>query len=287
MLRLGRRLCRCNGISIGNSSIGNSGRISGSSGSSSSSSSTNSRIGRSSYRSSSSSSSSSSGSPCNSNSNSSGGGGGGSRTRGPVTFASLAITAAAGVGLLTYYQLEKEKKISQVASEVVSTGKAALGGPWVLVNQDGVPKTDACFRGQYMLLYFGFTYCPDICPSELVKIGKVMDELKAKKITNIKPVFISVDPARDTVGQMKFYAKDFHPAFEFLTGTKDQVAAATRAFRVYFSKANEQADDEEDYLVDHSIVFYFLAPDGTFLEFFTQRAQIGDIVDKIAGHVKK
>lgn len=175
-----------------------------------------------------------------------------------------------------------------VASEVVSTGKAALGGPWVLVNEDGVPKTDACYRGQYTLLYFGFTYCPDICPSELVKIGRVMDELaKTKKISNIKPLFISVDPARDTVGQLKFYGKDFHPAFEYLTGTKEQIAAATRAFRVYFSKANEREDDDEDYLVDHSIVFYFLGPDGTFLEFFTQRSQIGDIVDKIAKHIKQ
>lgn len=205
-----------------------------------------------------------------------------------MTFASLAITAAAGAGLLTYYQLEKEKKINMVASEVVSTGKAALGGPWVLVNEDGVPKTDACYRGQYTLLYFGFTYCPDICPSELVKIGRVMDELaKTKKISNIKPLFISVDPARDTVGQLKFYGKDFHPAFEYLTGTKEQIAAATRAFRVYFSKANEREDDDEDYLVDHSIVFYFLGPDGTFLEFFTQRSQIGDIVDKIAKHIKQ
>ena len=208
------------------------------------------------------------------------------RGKGPVTFASLAVIAVAGAGLLTYYQLEKEKKINKVASEVVSTGKAAIGGPWVLVNQDGFPKTDASYHGQYVLLYFGFSYCPDICPSELVKIGKVIDELaNSKKIKNVKPIFISVDPPRDTVGQLKYYGKDFHPSFEYLTGTKDQVAAATRSFRVYFSKANENLDDDEDYLVDHSIVFYLLSPDGTFLEFFTQRAQIGDVVEKIASHV--
>ena len=132
-----------------------------------------------------------------------------SRGKGPVTFASLAVIAVAGAGLLTYYQLEKEKKINKVASEVVSTGKAAIGGPWVLVNQDGIPKNDASFHGQYVLLYFGFTYCPDICPSELVKIGKVIDELaSSKKIKNVKPIFISVDPPRDTVGQLKFYGKD-------------------------------------------------------------------------------
>ena len=212
----------------------------------------------------------------------------GKRRSGPVTFASLAVIAVAGAGLLTYYQLEKEKKINKVASEVVSTGKAAIGGPWILVNQDGIPKTDASYHGQYVLLYFGFSYCPDICPSELVKIGKVIDELaNSKKIKNVKPIFISVDPPRDTVGQLKYYGKDFHPNFEYLTGTKDQVAAATRSFRVYFSKANENLDDDEDYLVDHSIVFYLLSPDGTFLEFFTQRAQIGDVVEKIASHVLK
>jgi SCO1/SenC len=97
--------------------------------------------------------------------------------RGPITFASLAFALVAGAGVLTYYELEKEKKVLRVASEIVTTGKPALGGPWVLVDQDGIPRTDASYKGEFALLYFGFTYCPDICPSELVKVGKIIDGL--------------------------------------------------------------------------------------------------------------
>jgi protein SCO1/2 len=97
--------------------------------------------------------------------------------RGPITFASLAVTCAMGLGITTYYQLEKEKKVQQVASAITTTGKPALGGPWVLIDSDGIPKTDASYKGEFALYYFGFTFCPDICPSELVKVGKIIDEL--------------------------------------------------------------------------------------------------------------
>ncbi len=100
-----------------------------------------------------------------------------SQARGPVTFLSLGITAVIGGAILVYYNIEKETKIKRTTTEVVTTGKAALGGPFVLVDQDGRTVTDASFKGRYSLLYFGFTYCPDICPSELVKIGKIMDML--------------------------------------------------------------------------------------------------------------
>ena len=117
----------------------------------------------------------------------------------------------------------------------------------MLVNQDGETVTDAHYNKGYSLLYFGFTYCPDICPNELVKIGKIVDDLnKRHKIdtsttdgmqnTVLKPVFISVDPPRDTIGQMKHYAKDFHSSIDWLTGTTEQIATISKAFRVYFSK---------------------------------------------------
>ncbi len=207
------------------------------------------------------------------------------QARGPITFLSLALAAIAAGGTLIYYKTEKEAKTKRVASVVKTTGKAALGGPWVLVDQDGVPRTDASYKGQYQLLYFGFTFCPDICPSELVKIGKVLDALESKGVT-LTPLFISVDPARDTVGQLKNYSQDFHPRFQFLTGTPEQLKKAAKAYRVYFSKANENASDDEDYLVDHSIVFYLLNPQGEFLDFYTQRMQVGDIVERALATVK-
>lgn len=99
------------------------------------------------------------------------------QARGPVTFLSLGLTAVVGGALLSYYNMEKERSTKKVASTVTVTGKAALGGPWVLVDQDGKNVTDATYKGQYTLLYFGFSYCPDICPSELVKIGNIVDLL--------------------------------------------------------------------------------------------------------------
>ena len=210
--------------------------------------------------------------------------------RGPVTYATLTLMALAAGGITFYYQLEKEKKAQRVASDTVTTGKAALGGPWVLVDHDGIPRTDASYRGKFTLLYFGFSYCPDICPSELVKIGKVMDEmtkLNKGRSCPIQTLFISVDPLRDTVGQLKHYSQDFHPEIRYLTGTKEQIAKATKSYRVYFSKANENVDDADDYLVDHSIVFYLLSPEGEFLDFFTQRTQVLDIVEKISLRMKE
>jgi hypothetical protein len=102
-----------------------------------------------------------------------------SRTRGPVSFYSLGLMMITAGGIVANYNIEKERKTKTLARNVKTTGKAALGGPWVLVDQDGVPRTDASYRGKFTLLYFGFTFCPDICPSELVKVGHIMKEIGA------------------------------------------------------------------------------------------------------------
>ena len=209
--------------------------------------------------------------------------------KGPVTFASLAALVVVGGVVLMYYNVEKEKKLSTLSgTSVAQIGKPALGGPWVLVDMHGNPKTDASFHGKFVLLYFGFTYCPDICPSELVKVGKIVDLTNKRNVTpSLEPVFISVDPRRDTVGQLRHYSADFHPSIQFFTGTPEQVAAVTKAYRVYFSKVDEDVNDEDDYIVDHSIVLYLIGPDGKFLDFFTQKMQVNDIVDKIEGYSKQ
>ncbi|KUF95758.1 hypothetical protein AM588_10006846 [Phytophthora nicotianae] len=95
-----------------------------------------------------------------------------------------------------------------------------------------------------------------------------------------------LDPKRDTIAQMQAYKADFHPKFKMLTGTRDQVADITKAYRVYFSKADENEDDDDDYLVDHSIVMYLVGPDGEFLDFFTQAARVDDIAAKIKTYFK-
>ncbi|EWM26726.1 sco1 family protein [Nannochloropsis gaditana] len=130
----------------------------------------------------------------------------------PVTWVGLAIMAVTGTGLAYFYQVEKERMQQQALGKVTSYGKPALGGPWTLVDFTGRPVTDADFRGEFLLLYFGFTHCPDICPSELVKVGKILDSLdREPNLPVVRPVFISVDPDRDNVGQLRHYAQGALP----------------------------------------------------------------------------
>jgi protein SCO1 len=221
--------------------------------------------------------------------------------QGPVSWASFTLCMVVCGGALTYFEIQKDKKMQEQTTKVETTGKAAIGGEWTLVKSDGTPVSDASYKGQFSLLYFGFTYCPDICPNELVKIGKIVEELNAglrsaglasemdtdPRKYSLKPVFISVDPARDSLSQLGHYGKDFHASIDWLTGTVDQIADITRAFRVYFSKANQHEDDEEDYLLDHSIVLYLMAPDGSFVEFYTQRMLVSDIVQKMQKQMRE
>jgi protein SCO1/2 len=165
---------------------------------------------------------------------------------------------------------------------IYSAGKPAIGGPWSLVDLEGNLVTDASFKGKWLLLYFGFARCPDICPSEMLKMARVIDKLKethpdiAKQIV---PVFVSVDPARDSLSALKEYAKDFHPDYVFLTGSPTQVEQMAKKYRVYVSKADETEDG--DYLVDHSIVVYFHDDKGELSDCFTQSMRPNDISEKI------
>lgn len=115
--------------------------------------------------------------------------------RGPISFVSLGLMVVVGAGVVTYFNHEKEKKTKAVSGNVQSVGKPALGGPWVLVDHNGVPRTDASYLGKFTLLYFGFTYCPDICPSELVKVGKIMNALGelTKPISNSSSFSAALD----------------------------------------------------------------------------------------------
>jgi protein SCO1 len=163
-----------------------------------------------------------------------------------------------------------------------SAGKPAIGGPWSLVDLDGNLVTDVSFHGRWLLLYFGFARCPDICPSEMLKIARVIDQLKQshpKLAAKLVPVFVSVDPARDSLSALREYAKDFHPDYVFLTGSPVQVQQMAKKYRVYVSKADETEDG--DYLVDHSIVVYFHDDRGELSDCFTQSMRPKDIAEKI------
>ena len=134
-----------------------------------------------------------------------------------------------------------------------------LGGPFRLTDHTGRTVTEADFAGRFMLLYFGYTYCPDVCPTELGTIAAAMD-LLGEQGERIVPVFASVDPERDTPEGLADYVSRFHPRMVGLTGTPEQVAAAARAYRVYYAKVNRP--DMSQYLMDHSSFIYLVGPDG-------------------------
>jgi protein SCO1/2 len=141
----------------------------------------------------------------------------------------------------------------------------ALGGPFTLVDHTGRTVTDRDFAGRPMLLYFGFTYCPDVCPTELGTIAAALDAMgpAGERVT---PVLVTIDPERDTPAALADYVSRFHPRMIGLTGSAEQIAQAARAYRVYYAKVRPR--DSTDYLMDHSSFIYFVGPDGRVRSLF-------------------
>jgi protein SCO1/2 len=140
-----------------------------------------------------------------------------------------------------------------------------IGGPFDLTDQHGKPVSDKTFRGRYMLIYFGYGYCPDVCPTELANMAAALDAL-GEKAKDVQPLFITVDPERDTPEFLADYVANFHPRLIGLTGTPDQIKAAAKAYKVYYAKAKKPGD--ADYLMDHTSFVYLMGPDGRFLSLF-------------------
>jgi cytochrome oxidase Cu insertion factor (SCO1/SenC/PrrC family) len=138
----------------------------------------------------------------------------------------------------------------------------AIGGPFSLVDGSGRAVTDQNFRGRWMLVYFGYTHCPDACPTTLNTLAEAMDALGPVKQKAIVPVFISVDPDRDTPAIMQDYVKSFGPEFVGLTGSQQQVGGAEHAYRVYAAK---HPTSNGDYDMDHSSIVYVMNPEGQFV----------------------
>ncbi|MFN0114753.1 MAG: SCO family protein [Paracoccaceae bacterium] len=141
---------------------------------------------------------------------------------------------------------------------------ASIGGPFTLVSETGETVTDKEVLAQPSLVYFGYTFCPDVCPTDAARNAEAVD-LLAERGMAVQPVFITVDPARDTTGRLREFTDAMHPAMLGLTGTTDQVAVAAAAFRAYF-KRHESADPY--YPVDHSTQTYLMLPDLGFVTFF-------------------
>lgn len=145
------------------------------------------------------------------------------------------------------------------------SGTAAIGGPFELVDQTGKTVTDADFKGKLMLVYFGYTYCPDACPTALGVMAAAIGKLDVAG-ERVAPILISIDPERDTPEALKDYVGNFHPRLVGLTGSAEQVAKAAKAYRAFYQK--QSGAGGADYLMDHSTLIYLMGAEGQFLTFF-------------------
>ena len=189
-----------------------------------------------------------------------------------VAYAMIALLLA-GVGGVLWWRGEAPS-LSDIG--VALPGGVSLGGPFTLVNTAGETVTEASFRGKWMLVYFGYTFCPDVCPTELQTMSAALDRLGPLG-AGVVPVFITVDPERDTPAVLAEYTKLFDERLVGLTGSKEQVAGAAKSYRVYFARA--KAKDNSDYLMDHSSFIYLVGPDGGFRALFRHGMTVPELAD--------
>jgi protein SCO1 len=154
---------------------------------------------------------------------------------------------------------------------------SAIGGPFRLVDQNGKTVTDADLKGKWSLIYFGYTHCPDACPTALNEIAIALDDLGPKRDA-VRPVFITVDPERDTPEVLKSYVTSFDAPILALTGTPEEIARAAKDYRVYYAKHPEPGGD---YSMDHSSVIYVMDPEGRFTATFTPESSPEDIAARL------
>jgi protein SCO1/2 len=191
--------------------------------------------------------------------------------------AALAILSFA-IGALAAMAVLPEGR-DRFFSGLPSTGKALVGGPFSLVDHTGRRVTDKDFRGRYMLVYFGFTYCPDVCPSGLQVIAAALQKI-GPSADRLTPLFITVDPERDTPAQMAEYVKSFDPRLIGLTGTAAEVDAAAKAYRVYYKKVKDEKSTG-GFTIDHTALMYLMDPKGAYVSHFSHTTSVDALAERL------
>ncbi len=175
----------------------------------------------------------------------------------------MGILAVVYAIIVSFYSFDAPKTALQ-------NTKALVGGYFSLVDHHGNLMTDQDFKGKYMLIYFGYTYCPDICPTELQIMSDALDQIPEDTLAQISPLFITIDPERDTVEVLSQYAPAFHPNLIGLTGSVEQIKAVKKAFRVYGAKETiEEGADKDSYLMSHTSYTYLMDRNGEYVTHFT------------------
>ena len=192
--------------------------------------------------------------------------------------AAAAIVALLGATWFVAMRGSGDDQFAACRSSAIAGGSGSVGGPFTLVNGAGETVTDADVITKPSLLYFGYTFCPDVCPFDVTRNADAVDILQEKGV-DVQPVFISVDPERDTPEQLAEYAGYMHEKMIALSGSPEQVKAAANAYRVIYSKQDE---DDEFYLVNHTTFTYLVLPEHGFVEFFRRDTTPEAMAEKTA-----
>lgn len=164
---------------------------------------------------------------------------------------------------------------------------SSLGGAFALIDQDGKPRTDKDFAGKYRLMYFGYTFCPDICPTDVALVAKGLKAFEAtapKRAAKVQPIFVTVDPERDDPASLKAFVSAFHPRLIGLTGTPAAIEAAKKTFGIYSRKV--ETSDPANYLVDHFAVIYLFGPNGEPIAFLPHGSTAAEVTAMLDAHVR-
>ena len=194
-----------------------------------------------------------------------------------AAFAGAAVVVTLAVTLAMTQIMLPAQRFEDCIEGSVAGGN--IGGPFELMDHRGQMVTDAQVLDQPALVYFGYTFCPDVCPMDVAR-NVVAVEILADAGLTVKPVFITIDPARDTVDYLADFVANNHPEMVGLTGTAEQIAKAARAYKVYYRK--QPSEDEDYYLMDHSSFSYFMVPDVGFVDFLRSDLPPEVVADRVA-----
>ncbi len=201
--------------------------------------------------------------------------------RGKMRFTLLAIIVSCFIlgGALALFHYSPDLRTAHITTK----GKPLIGGPFQLTTHKGENVSEKSFQKYFKLIYFGYSYCPDVCPGDLQVISSAMDLLN-NKAHKVQPLFITVDPDRDTVEQLSGYVPHFHKRIIGLTGTQDQIKKVTKAYRVFYSRV-EVEDSNLEYLMNHSSIIYFMDKNGDYITHFSHGVSPEKISETISKYL--
>ena len=195
----------------------------------------------------------------------------------------IGITAnllLADAGWLAWAQTPEETSAARLMDDLM-WNRGPIGGPFALIDQAGKPRTDEDFRGKLLLIYFGYSYCPDVCPTDLQQVGLAIDQLGAAGGA-VQPIFITLDPERDTAAHLAEYVPLFYSRLIGLTGSTEQIRRVASAYKVYYAK---YPPGSPDYVIDHSSFIYLVDENGKYIGFFPSGTTADRMIEIIRQHL--